>query len=171
MFFKKTDKTPVHMRYWLQIYKMQENLLLVGPKKGSCNCQDGPIFREFFFFLGGGGGGRGGGGGDQSCPLSFINLVLTHKGGRGGGLQFLPLKKGTLIWEDVRYVRKMRLNWCTRLRNSAFYFCQHANSQTKDLKQDWKQRAHRGRAALCKSIRKWQWPANLSPHRVCEYGH
>ena len=37
---------------------MQDNLLLVEHKKGRCNCQDGPIFREFFF-----GGVRGGGGG------------------------------------------------------------------------------------------------------------
>ena len=43
------------MRYWLRIYKMQDNLLLVEHKKGRCNCQDGPIFREFFFFFGGGG--------------------------------------------------------------------------------------------------------------------
>ena len=37
---------------------MQDNLLLVEHKKGSCKCQDGPIFREFlfiYFFLGGGG--------------------------------------------------------------------------------------------------------------------
>ena len=39
---------------------MQDNLLLVEHKKGRCNCQDGPIFREFFFFFGGGGGGGGG---------------------------------------------------------------------------------------------------------------
>ena len=38
---------------------MQDNLLLVEHKKGRCNCQDGPIFREFFF--GGVGGGGGGG--------------------------------------------------------------------------------------------------------------
>ena len=54
---------------------MQDNLLLVEHKKGSCNCQDGPIFREFFFF-GGGGGRRGRAGGN----LSFINLVLKNKG-------------------------------------------------------------------------------------------
>ena len=55
---------------------MQDNLLLVEHKKGSCNCQDGPIFREFFFFGGGGGeeGRRAGG------NLSFINLVLKNKG-------------------------------------------------------------------------------------------
>ena len=47
------------MRYWLRIYKMQDNLLLVEHKKGRCNCQDGPIFREFFFFLGGGEEGEG----------------------------------------------------------------------------------------------------------------
>lgn len=35
---------------------MQDNLLLVEHKKGRCNCQDGPIFREFFL-----GGVRGGG--------------------------------------------------------------------------------------------------------------
>lgn len=34
---------------------MQDNLLLVEHKKGRCNCQDGPIFREFFFW----GGGKG----------------------------------------------------------------------------------------------------------------
>ena len=57
---------------------MQDNLLLVEHKKGSCKCQDGPIFREFFFFFfffGGGGGGGGAGG-----NLSFINLVLKNKG-------------------------------------------------------------------------------------------
>ena len=43
------------MRYWLRIYKIQDNLLLVEHKKGSSNCQDGPIFREFFFWGGGGG--------------------------------------------------------------------------------------------------------------------
>ena len=47
------------MRYWLRIYKMQDNLLLVEHKKGRCNCQDGPIFREFFFFGGGGEEGEG----------------------------------------------------------------------------------------------------------------
>ena len=55
---------------------MQDNLLLVEHKKGSCNCQDGPIFREFFFFWGGGVGRRGRAGGN----LSFINLVLKNKG-------------------------------------------------------------------------------------------
>ena len=48
---------------------MQDNLLLVEHKKGSCKCQDGPIFREFFFFfffLGGGGGGGGGGPGGKN---------------------------------------------------------------------------------------------------------
>ena len=38
---------------------MQDNLLLVEHKKGSCNCQDGPIFREFCFSLGGGEEGEG----------------------------------------------------------------------------------------------------------------
>ena len=38
---------------------MQDNLLLVEHKKGRCNCQDGPIFREFFFFGGGGEEGEG----------------------------------------------------------------------------------------------------------------
>ena len=37
---------------------MQDNLLLVEHKKGRCNCQDGPIFRDFFF-LGGGEEGEG----------------------------------------------------------------------------------------------------------------
>ena len=64
---------------------MQDNLLLVEHKKGRCNCQDGPIFREFF--LGGWGGGRRG---RARGNLSFINLVLKNK---GRGLQFLPLKK------------------------------------------------------------------------------
>ena len=53
---------------------MQDNLLLVEHKKGSCNCQDGPIFREFCFSLGGGRRGRAEG------NLSFINLVLKNKG-------------------------------------------------------------------------------------------
>ena len=55
---------------------MQDNLLLVEHKKGSCNCQDGPIFREFFFGGRWGGGRRGRAGGN----LSFINLVLKNKG-------------------------------------------------------------------------------------------
>lgn len=60
---------------------MQDNLLLVEHKKGSCNCQDRPIFRDFFF-----GGGRGRGGGN----VSFINLVLKNKGGGEGGFSFFP---------------------------------------------------------------------------------
>ena len=48
---------------------MQDNLLLVEHKKGRCNCQDGPIFREFFF---GGVGGGGGGGGPEGIYNSEI---------------------------------------------------------------------------------------------------
>lgn len=53
---------------------MQDNLLLVEHKKGSCNCQDGPIFREFCFSLWGEEEGEGRG------NLSFVNLVLKNKG-------------------------------------------------------------------------------------------
>ena len=38
---------------------MQDNLLLVEHKKGRCNCEDGPIFRDFFFFFFFGGGEEG----------------------------------------------------------------------------------------------------------------
>lgn len=65
---------------------MQDNLLLVEHKKGRCNCQDGPIFREFFF-LGGGRRGRAGG------NLSFTNLVLKNKG-RGASVS--PPEKSPL---------------------------------------------------------------------------
>ena len=66
---------------------MQDNLLLVEHKKGRCNCQDGPIFREFFFFGGGGRRGRAGG------NLSFTNLVLKNKG-RGASVS--PPEKSPL---------------------------------------------------------------------------
>ena len=59
---------------------MQDNLLLVEHKKGSCNCQDGPIFREFFFLRGGGRRGRRGRRERAGGNLSFINLVLKNKG-------------------------------------------------------------------------------------------
>ena len=49
------------MRYWIKIYKMQDNPLLVGPKKENCECQDRPII--FFFGGGEGEGERGGKGG------------------------------------------------------------------------------------------------------------
>lgn len=48
---------------------MQDNLLLVEHKKGRCNCQDGPIFREFFF--GGVGGGEEGEGRRESIIHKF----------------------------------------------------------------------------------------------------
>ena len=67
---------------------MQDNLLLVEHKKGRCNCQDGPIFREFFFFFWGG-GRRGRAGGN----LSFTNLVLKNKG-RGASVS--PPEKSPL---------------------------------------------------------------------------
>ena len=46
---------------------MQDNLLLVEHKKGRCNCQDGPIFREFFF----GGWGEEGEGRRESIIHKF----------------------------------------------------------------------------------------------------
>ena len=72
---------------------MQDNPLLVGPKKENCECRDRPIL-----FFGGGGSG------DCENP-SFINLVLKNNRGREGGLKFFPLKKGGLILEDVRNVQ------------------------------------------------------------------
>lgn len=48
---------------------MQDNLLLVEHKKGRCNCQDGPIFREFFW--GGWGGGEEGEGQRESIIHKF----------------------------------------------------------------------------------------------------
>ena len=72
---------------------MQDNLLLVEHKKGSCKCQDGPIFREFFFFFffGVGGGRRGRAGGN----LSFINLVLKNK--RRGASVSSPEKRDAYL--------------------------------------------------------------------------
>ena len=73
---------------------MQDNLLLVEHKKGSCKCQDGPIFREFFFFFFFGVGGGGGGGGVGGC-LSFINLVLKNK--RRGASVSSPEKRDAYL--------------------------------------------------------------------------
>ena len=65
---------------------MQDNLLLVGPKKGNWNCQD----RAILFCGGGGGeggsggGGRGAGGRRRESIIHKINLVLKNKAGGEG---------------------------------------------------------------------------------------
>lgn len=68
---------------------MQDNLLLVEHKKGSCKCQDGPIFREFCFSLWGEEEGEGRG------NLSFINLVLKNK--RRGASVSSPEKRDAYL--------------------------------------------------------------------------
>lgn len=148
------------MRYWLTIYKMQDNLLLVGPKKGNWYCQDRPIL-----FLGGW----------AAKGIDYSYNWFWRIRGEGRGLKLLLLKKGEHIWEDVQYVGE-KWGWigAVDFKTVHITFCvvKYARTENGELMprilSGGDRERPRGRAALCKSIRKWQWPANLSTHNVCE---